>query len=56
MREKHETAIYELVQNTLDFCGDTLQALKEYCLENELEWEEFEYVRFGATRDFYDKE
>lgn len=56
MNEKtYRKTIYELVQNTLDFCGNTLEALKEYCIENDLDWRKFEDIRFKATEDFYEK-
>jgi hypothetical protein len=53
--ESHQQKIYKLVQNTLDFCGNTLEAVEQYCLENNLRWEDFEGVRFQATQDFNKK-
>jgi len=53
MKEKHKQAIYDLVQNTLDFCGNTLEASKEYCLENNLDWQQFENVRLKAIDEYY---
>ena len=51
----HREEIYKLVQHTLDFCGNTIQALYEYCAENNLDCKKFEGVRFKATEDFHRK-
>ena len=48
----HEQAIYKLVQATMEFCGGTLEAMKDYCFENNLKWGEWEYVRFSAETDY----
>ena len=53
MKDEHMNAIYRLVQNTLNFCGNTLEASKEYCLENGLDWKEAEAIRFEAIKDFH---
>ena len=54
-RERHQENIYKLVQNTLDFCGNTLEAVKNYCAENGLDWRDFEGTRFLATKNFNEK-
>ena len=54
-RKDHQVEIYKLVQNTLDFCGNTFEAVKDYCRENNLRWADFEEVRFNATMDFNKK-
>ena len=56
MNVKHKQAIYELIQNTENFCGNTLEAMKEYCAENNLDWKDFEDTRLNALNDFYDRE
>lgn len=53
MKDKDMNAVYRLVQNTLNFCGNTLEAVKEYCSESGLNWRDFETVRFEAIQDFY---
>ena len=54
-RERHQQEIYKLVQNTLDFCGNTWEAVKDYCAENDLDWRDFEGTRFLATKTFNEK-
>jgi len=53
MEDKDMNAVYRLVQNTLDFCGNTLEAVKEYCAENNLDWRDFESIRFEAIKDYH---
>ena len=52
-KSKHEIEISWIVHNTLDFCGNTLEAVKDYCAENNLNWRDFEGVRFEAIKDFH---
>ena len=52
-KSNHEVEISWLVHNTLNFCGNTLEAVKDYCAENNLDWEDFKDVRFQAIQDFY---
>jgi len=51
----HREEIFKLVQTTLDFCGNAFSAVKEYCLENDLRWQDFEDTRFKAIEDYYKK-
>ena len=53
MKDKDMNAVYRLVQDTLNFCGNTLEAVKEYCAENNLDWKDFEGIRFETIQDFY---
>jgi len=48
----HENQIYRITQNTLDMCGNTLSAVQDYCLENDLKAIDFEGIRFEATMDY----
>ena len=53
-REQHEEAIYRLVYTTMDFLGDTLEAVKDYCYENGLDHSDsiWEIIRFKALREY----
>lgn len=45
--------ITELVHNTLDFCGNTLEAVKDYCKENNIKFDnDIEQIRFHATMNY----
>ena len=47
--------IIELVENTLDFCGNSVRAVKQYCVENKIEYTDAIEAIIYKTQDNYFK-
>ena len=52
----HEKEVYNLTQTALDLCGNTLEIVQDYCMENGLDPTKFEDIRFKALKEYGRKE